>query len=510
MSSGVNEYPGITVGGVGGQKNLTGAVFDAQTFVTLLKTQFHVAGDDIHLLLDTQASHDAILREFETFLIDGSAPGDRVFFYFAGHGSAIRIIDPDTGVSRLTSSIVPADASGELTRQPPDVKGLILGIQIRRLLDRIRDRTVMVVSDSCQSGSISRGIGQGLVVPPNLRVRTLTPAGAIGMTRQAFEADTTMRREAKANGRILSIEPAPSPPSGATSVSEVQTSAPGSLSVWSAATTDQVTFDLVDRPGGVFTQSFADGLRDKKADTSGGTVTAGALLNFVRDQAKGFCKSAGAACSAGLTPQLVSSPIYLTEPIVELPIVKLDGSVSGHIVASSSSETSGQVTADKLTSLLRHTNDFDLHVDVLPGTVIPLGEKIQFKITSAQSGKVAVFDESPDGSLTQLFPNRRTDRIGTIRAHTPLTIPDAFWGVQFTARPPTGAGSLLVLVGEDGMDLGKATSGSLDFKPLVQTSRLLQVIAAEVQKPVVSPTLDEPTREARWAFARIPYRIVDR
>ena len=145
-----------------------------------------------------------------------------------------------------------------------------------------------------------------------------------------------------------------------------------------------------------------------------------------------------------------------------------------------------------------------------------------------------MFDLTPDGDLTQLFPNAKTSRAGTIRAGAPLVMPDAYWGITFKASPPAGAGALLVLVTEDGLILvvvagadlltgnlmllplallqGRikpgATGLNLGFKPVAQSSRLLQVIGDTVERPVVSPVLDVPTRAPRWAFMRLPYAVV--
>lgn len=478
---GVNRYPGITVGGLAGQKDLGGAVFDAKTFQTLLTTRFGVADDDIHTLFEADASRDHILGEIRGWLIGGTAPGDRVFFYFAGHGAAVRVQDDATGASRMTSAIVPADAHGDLTQQPLAIEGMILGVEMRGLLDQLTGRRVTVVADSCQSGSVSRDASHPFVVPPSVRVRTLTPSGAVGMTEAAFSQNTEMRLDAKRNSRLLAIEPA--------------TSSGTALAVWSAATTDQVTFDLPDRPGGIFTQSFADGLRDGKAVADGqGQITAAALLNFVRDRAQVFCGGAGPACSAGLTPQLVAPPDYLTKGL-------------GASSAATTPSEDGKAMSDKLNAVLSHHNDFSLDVHLLPGTALRLGEVIHIQVTSGEAGKVAVFDLTPDGDLTQLFPNAKTDRAGRIRANAPLTMPDAFWGIALKATPPAGKGALLVLVTEDGVDLGQATGLSANFKPIASSSRLLEVIGAAVEQPVVSAKLDEPTRAARWAFVRVPYSI---
>ncbi len=489
---GINSYPGITERGIPSTRDLTGAVFDAKTFETLLKEQFSVSSSDIHVLTETAATRDAILSEFQDWLIDGTAAGDRVFFYFAGHGVALSVRDEDNGGSRMTSAIVPADAKGELVLGK--IENLIPGTEIRTLLDKLAGRRVTVIADSCQSGSVSRGITAS-VAPSRVRARTLTPGAPLGMTVEQFNADRPMRLRTKLNGRLLEIEP---------SAPTEQTS--GDLAVWAAATVSQVTFDLDDGSGGIFTQSFAKGLRKKGAvPEEPDQVTPNGLLKFVRSEAQQFCNDHGAACRDGLTPQLLSKDQYLTAPLLGGP--GNGGGSSAKKVEPLFADLQGDALAKKLSAILAHKNDFALDASILPSTQLKLGDPIRFKIMSGEAGKVAVFDVGPDGAMTQVFPNQKTGKDGRIRANTPLTMPDAFWGIQFKATPPAGPGSLLVLVTEDGVNLNRATDGSLDLKPIKSTSRLLEIIAAETSKPVVSQTLEEPVRTARFAFVRIPYTI---
>ncbi len=501
---GINKYPGITLNGVPGARDLGGAVFDAHTFEGLLKDQLGVTAGDIHVLTDAEATRERILGEFHDWLIADTGPGDRVFFYYAGHGAAIRVEDPATGASRMTSAIVPSDAHGELAAEPVDIKGMILGTDMHQLLDQLPGRDVTVIADSCASGSVSRDALHPLIIPPNIKVRTLTPAGAVGMTQRALAADAPLRLKTKLNGRLLEIEP-----------TAPQTKTDGTLAVWAAATTDQVTFDLGSKPGGIFTQSFADGLRDKKATLDDkGEVTAQALLNYIRDQAKQFCTDAGQACSSGLTPQLLSKDTYLIAPLeaaavapASAPAVQPDTPQPADPAQPSPAQPSATPVADKMSALLSHNNDFSLAATILPGPALKLGDVIHFRVVSGEAGKVAVFDLTPDGDLTQIFPNKKTGRDGRIRANAPLTMPDAYWGINFRATKPAGPGTLLVLVTEEGIDLDKATGGALDLKPIKETSRLLEVVGAELDKPVVSPKPDVPTRAARWAFVKVPYSV---
>jgi uncharacterized caspase-like protein len=109
--------------------------------------------DDVHTLLDEEATGDSIRQGF-TALIDASASGDLLLFYFAGHGS--RVPD-DSGTleerDRWDETLVPFDA----TLGPGPCKD-IRDEEIGQLIQRANRKTdqVVLIFDCCSSGTNTR------------------------------------------------------------------------------------------------------------------------------------------------------------------------------------------------------------------------------------------------------------------------------------------------------------------------------------------------------------------
>ena len=476
---GVNEYPNIVSGGRPGGANLSGAVPDAETFVKLLVDVLKFEPGNIRLLTNEQATNANILDGFKDWLTTGSHPGDRVVFYFAGHG-ATAVVEDALPSKRLTSTIVPSDAQGDLDRPGAQILGMIEGKTIGALLAKLIGRHVMVVADSCQSGSVTRGLTNSSA--GGARARTISEHIPVGM--DPGDITRGIQIEAKTDNRLLDVD-------------AIQ-SGPSDLEVWSAATIQQVTFDLPDGSGGIFTQSFAQGLRDKKAaHAPGGEVTAGNLLQYVRDQANEFCKTQP-GCRAGLTPELLAPASYLTSVLNPFGGPR-----------APAAPTEPQIAYDA-TNLFTHRNDFPLTAEILPSSRVRKGETVKFRVTSGAPGTLLVIDIGPDGNPIQIFPNRRseqTNKNGHIRSDAPLTIPDASYGFVFTATHP-GPGKLLVLVAEEGVELSKLLASNLNFKPMSNPGAIIREIAEKLNTPKITPDLSVPNGSRHWAFVTLPYEVL--
>jgi metacaspase-1 len=476
---GVNEYPGITSGGTPGGANLSGAVPDAETFVKLLVDVFKFEPGAIKLLTNKQATKANILDGFQDWLTAGSQPNDRVVFYFAGHGATAAVEDALAN-KRLTSTIVPSDAQGDLDRPGAKIVGMIEGKTIGALLARLDGRHVMVVADSCQSGSLTRGLTGGLTA--GARARTISEHVPVGM--DPGDVTRGIQIEAKTDNRLVDLE--------------ALSSGPRDVAVWSAATIQQVTFDLPDGSGGIFTQSFAKGLRDKRAAREpDGEVTAGNLLQYVRDRTNEFCKTQP-GCRSGLTPELLSPPNYLTSVLNPFGAAR-----------AASAPTGPQIVYDA-TNLFSHNNDFALTAEILPSARVRQGETVRFRITSGAPGKLVVIDIGPDGNATQIFPNKRSELMnkgGHIRSGGPLTFPDASYGFVFTASRP-GRGTLLVLVAEEDVELSEYLVRNLNFKPMSQPRAVITEIAEKLNTPKITNDLEVPNGSRHWAFITTPYEVL--
>ncbi len=123
----------------------------------LLKQGF--PGNNIKVLLNTQATKAAIIREFG-ILTRNAKPGDIVYFHFSGHGQQVTDVDGDE-LDGWDEALVPYDALQEnVTNEMYPSKHLIddeLNVLIKRLRKKCgKNGDILVCIDACHSGTIYR------------------------------------------------------------------------------------------------------------------------------------------------------------------------------------------------------------------------------------------------------------------------------------------------------------------------------------------------------------------
>lgn len=131
-----------------------GAVDDARSVAEVLVTRFGFPREDVRLLVNNEATAAAIAREFTTWLIEGTAPGDRVFFLYAGHGSQLRDDGGDED-DRLDETLAPYDV--DPTTGEREIRDDLLDA----LIAQLSGRRAVLLFDSCHSGTVTRGFPGG-------------------------------------------------------------------------------------------------------------------------------------------------------------------------------------------------------------------------------------------------------------------------------------------------------------------------------------------------------------
>ena len=117
---------------------------DAQAVADTLKQQFGFKAENVELLLDGQATRAAILQALNQRLADAKRVqrDDRVFVFFAGHGSTRRLPS-----GREVGYIVPVDAG------PDDLQGGAISMpQLQEVAEAISAKHALLVIDACYSG----------------------------------------------------------------------------------------------------------------------------------------------------------------------------------------------------------------------------------------------------------------------------------------------------------------------------------------------------------------------
>jgi hypothetical protein len=127
---------------------LRSAVRDAREIAKVLTSRYAFSREDVTLLLD--ADRRAILGALED-LRRRLGPDDRLLVYYAGHGE----IDPVTEEGFWQ----PVDA------EPDRQFTWIANSDVRRYLKGMPARHVLVVADSCFSGSLTRSSGNYATIP---------------------------------------------------------------------------------------------------------------------------------------------------------------------------------------------------------------------------------------------------------------------------------------------------------------------------------------------------------
>src|SRR5262245_54980996 len=128
-----------------------GCEADPRSMARLISSVHQIT--EVKVLINPAATAANIEHWFRTWLIAGTRPGDRVFFFYAGHGS--QIADDNGDESK--------DDGKDETLAPYDVNPRTGANMIRddlfdELIVRLSGRRAVLVFDSCHSGTISRGL----------------------------------------------------------------------------------------------------------------------------------------------------------------------------------------------------------------------------------------------------------------------------------------------------------------------------------------------------------------
>ncbi|MEV6637506.1 caspase family protein [Actinoplanes sp. NPDC051470] len=132
---GINDYPGTG-------SDLAGCVNDANDWAAELTAR----GFEVGLMLDAEATGEAMRAAMRT-LVGEATGGDDVVITYSGHGTWVRDDNGDEPDGR-DEALCPWDIAE---------KGPLLDDELYEILsDRARGVRVVMISDSCHSGSVAR------------------------------------------------------------------------------------------------------------------------------------------------------------------------------------------------------------------------------------------------------------------------------------------------------------------------------------------------------------------
>ena len=128
--------------------NLEGSTNDAQAIAQVITARFGFQRPNVRILLDKQATRQAILDSLVAMLARSKA-GDVAFFSYAGHGALRR--NTRTPGKQVDQTLVPVDANaGAEDIRDKELAAIVSPAAARGVI-------VTLVIDACNSGSITRG-----------------------------------------------------------------------------------------------------------------------------------------------------------------------------------------------------------------------------------------------------------------------------------------------------------------------------------------------------------------
>ncbi len=136
---GINDYKDPKI------PDLETAVNDARAMAKVLRERY---GFQVKLLLDDKATRKTIYQVLRN-LASSAKPDDSVLIYYAGHGDLDRISDDGWWI--------PADAKGG------DPVTYLDNFLVQKYIRSMKARHVLLISDSCYSGTL---FGQSRAIPP--------------------------------------------------------------------------------------------------------------------------------------------------------------------------------------------------------------------------------------------------------------------------------------------------------------------------------------------------------
>jgi len=162
LLAGLNKYPGCPLA------NCVNDVVDAKDAMLDLGL---FRAEEMRMVCDERATTAALDERLQWLVADAQA-GDRLLFWYSGHGTPFPIRDAAGKIVRSDCAICPIDFDWE----PEHV---ITATRMAEIFANVPDGVLLqIVCDSCHSGDLFRGINPGLPraypMPADIRFRVET------------------------------------------------------------------------------------------------------------------------------------------------------------------------------------------------------------------------------------------------------------------------------------------------------------------------------------------------
>ena len=144
----------------------------------------------IHTLQDAKATSKNVIREMDTWMRKGVEAGDRVVFYFSGHGSFTPDLDGDEpdGVDEV---LVTHDVRRVTQNGKRALTGVVTDDRLASLVAAVPSDNVLIIVDACHSGTVSRSLTMDnmSLTTDEVYVKSFTYTGMQEGEQIAFDRD---------------------------------------------------------------------------------------------------------------------------------------------------------------------------------------------------------------------------------------------------------------------------------------------------------------------------------
>src|ERR1700733_6894245 len=166
---GINKYRAVT--------GLQGAVNDVETMREILIKRWGFPPGNITMLTDEGATRENMLAAVRS-IVAISEPQDTIYIHYSGHGSQVEDLNGDEE-DGLDETLVPQDGRTNGIRD-------IVDDELDDIFSGLRTHNVVVVLDSCHSGTATRSFDvRARSVPQDMRIG-LYKTGVTGMTKRGI------------------------------------------------------------------------------------------------------------------------------------------------------------------------------------------------------------------------------------------------------------------------------------------------------------------------------------
>ena len=484
---GIGEYQ------AGAQWALPGTQNDLDAMQKLLMEGFSMPPAAIKVLRNKDATHQNILNTIDDWLIEGTNKGDRIFLYYSGHGSFIPDLDGDESIEAGGDGYDETLVAYDVTCTAGNgCVNMVTDDEIGERLEKLADRYVISMFDSCHSGTVTRSINADSSIKtrlfqPDMATQALRPDVQTSQGEQATPQATT-RSMAKAHKLESGFVDPSSQHVNLFAVQPFQEA----LEIRSSGGS----------PSGLFTSQVVRALLGREGDfNADGFVSFGELKRYTTEKSAMFCESNGRQCSNGLNPLVEVSPELLGSEVITF------GKKSD--LASDENLDNQQISA-----ILSHGNEANLQVQIQPGDQLGVGDRMRIQVTSDRGGLLLLFDKGADGQLVRLYPNDASSRtrpdgrpLGWIRAESDVLIPDSLADWEYVVEEPLGKGVLIAVLAESYQESPPLNEA---FEPVVQQEKSLGELRVSLDE-LIDSLDDETLRESpKWSMTLANYEVVPR